>query len=125
MTGAPPWMDAKACRPEHADLFFGGAEEQVRALAICSTCPVLDQCRADAEYHGDVVEGYTTHGQVVGGCAPPVVARPSRAVPLRRLCALPACREWFVATGAGSNLYCCSEHSAEGRRVNRQRRRAS
>ena len=121
----PPWMDAKACRPEHAGLFFGDSDAMARALSICRGCEALQACRADAEYHGDVVEGHTTHGQVVGGCAPPVVARPSRAVPLRRLCALPACREWFIAAGAGSNLYCCAEHSAAGRRANRQRRRAS
>ena len=81
----PPWLERKACRPEQAALFFPGGGEAPRgqgidygpALAICAQCPVVGPCRADAESHGDIVDGHTTHGQVVGGCAPP--DRPRRA----------------------------------------------
>lgn len=64
------WLERKSCRPEHADLFFGDERAMAAALALCRSCEALAECRADAIAHGDIVDGHTTHGQVVGGCGP-------------------------------------------------------
>jgi hypothetical protein len=72
----PAWIERKACRPEHSALFFpagSGSEapDYGPALALCRGCEVQEACRAEAERSGDIgPDGYTNHGQVVGGCAP-------------------------------------------------------
>lgn len=91
------WLERKACRPEHADLFFGDERAMAAALALCRSCDAVAECRADAIAHGDIVDGHTTQGQVVGGCAPPAAKSRAKGTPKR--CELPTCREWFVKIG--------------------------
>lgn len=44
-----PWAVFAACREADAELFFPGTREQERrALAVCATCPVADDCLAYA-----------------------------------------------------------------------------
>lgn len=68
----PDWLLNAACRAPGVDpeWFFGGEEAAALALAVCRQCPTQQPCRADAIAHGDIVDGHTTHGQVVGGCGP-------------------------------------------------------
>lgn len=121
MTGAPLWLEHKSCRPEHAGLFFpaghtydAGRVDYAPALAICGECPVRAECRADAIAHGDIVDGHTTHGQVVGGCAPAKVERPMFQ------CVREGCVAWF-AKRQGANMYCSPACSSEARRISRSR----
>lgn len=73
----PSWQEQAACIG-HGALFFPKGEsgyyssppDYEPALAICRTCPVLVECHAQAVHDGDIVGGYTAHGQVIGGCAP-------------------------------------------------------
>jgi hypothetical protein len=56
----PPWMVSAACRGKGVDFFpaaprRGEAPDVGPALAICSGCPVADECRAYALREG--VEG--------------------------------------------------------------------
>jgi WhiB family redox-sensing transcriptional regulator len=63
----PAWTAAAACAGTATDLFFPGpGPGQARAaLAVCSTCPVIDECRRwafETEKHGwetGVLGGYT------------------------------------------------------------------
>lgn len=75
------WADAAACVGHPTALFYGPYPDA--ALAICSICPVVGPCRVDAEAHGDIVDGYTTHGQVVGGCGPYKPAKGEREPVMR------------------------------------------
>ena len=42
-----PWVEDGVCASVDTDIFFpeSGGNESKRAKAICSTCPVIDQCR--------------------------------------------------------------------------------
>ena len=69
------WMKAAACRGQDPATFFpvpqvGVSPDYGPALAVCSTCTVVGSCRAWAEHCGDIADGHTVHGQVVGGCRP-------------------------------------------------------
>lgn len=121
------WQDDRACRGEDTDLFFGDKEERDRALAICGRCSVRPECRADAIAHGDIVGGFTTHGQVVGGCGP-YKAPKGVTEPMMLPCLRDECMRMFnKRRGPGANLYCSPECSAAARKASRtrQRRRAS
>ena len=120
------WMKAAACRDHPPALFFpvpqvGVSPDYGPALAVCNGCTVVGSCRAWAEHCGDIADGHTVHGQVVGGCRPPANQR-VRTQRLPRMCALPSCRQRFMPSGSGANIYCCPEHSEAGRKLGRQRR---
>jgi WhiB family redox-sensing transcriptional regulator len=54
----PSWWDDAACRSEDPALFFPeGGDDSRPAKAICGTCPVLEQCRADAHSFGPSLVG--------------------------------------------------------------------
>ena len=120
MTATPDWFDRKACTSADAGLFWPAgigstAPDFGPALSICARCPVMAECRADAIAHGDIVDGYATHGQVVGGCAPKPKrpgARPAVMLP----CSLEGCVRLFPSRGRGANMYCSIECAAAGRR---------
>lgn len=124
---SPEWLERKACRPEHAALFFpagytydGGRVDYAPALSICGRCgrcEALAECRADAIAHGDIVGGHTMHGQVVGGCAPKARAKVDK--PMRQ-CSLDGCGRWFTVR-RGANMYCSPECAVEGRRVGQRK----
>jgi hypothetical protein len=72
----PAWMtDACSCRrPENAGVDFFGPPQRARpALAVCSSCPVLDPCRAWALAQPGPDVG------VVGGMTAPARVRARRA----------------------------------------------
>ena len=50
------WLQQAACKDEPLDLFFpkkGDGDNGRRAKKICATCPVQDECLADALRYGD------------------------------------------------------------------------
>lgn len=48
------WRDLAACAGSHADLFFPTRGEATGpAKAVCASCPVSEQCLADALAHGE------------------------------------------------------------------------
>ena len=45
ITDERPWVVFAACRDADPDLFFpAGREEELRALAVCASCPVRSEC---------------------------------------------------------------------------------
>ena len=121
------WRAETRCGPADADLFFGAEEQRAIALAICRGCEVQPECRAEAEAQGDIGrDGYTNHGQVVGGCGPKPVKAGQKPVVMRP-CFLVDCRQMFAVRGPGANMYCSAACAAIARKVSRTRprRRAS
>lgn len=55
-----PWAVYAACREVDPEIFFpSGREQESRALAICATCPVIEDC---LEYAIDSRERYGVWG---------------------------------------------------------------
>ncbi len=65
---ALPWIEHAACRSHPTDLFFPeerGVAAAAEAIAVCRTCPVIDECLAYALENRSLsgVWGGTTQGQ--------------------------------------------------------------
>lgn len=55
-----PWAVFAACREIDPEIFFpNGREQEARALAVCATCPVVEDC---LEYAVDSRERYGVWG---------------------------------------------------------------
>lgn len=51
-TDAQQWRDQAACKGQDLDLFFPGPKDSnalARARVLCARCPVIDECRQEAE----------------------------------------------------------------------------
>ncbi|KAA8831828.1 WhiB family transcriptional regulator [Bifidobacterium tissieri] len=62
------WMRHAACRDAPPDLFFPTQQNRTRArhaLAVCASCPVIDQCRAYMQ-HMSRQSGYPLVGVWAG-----------------------------------------------------------
>ncbi len=56
------WRHQAACRDHDPELWFSGNPyEQAAALAVCRSCPVVDECRAFAD-DNNRISGYPLQG---------------------------------------------------------------
>lgn len=56
------WRHQAACRDHDPELWFSGKPyEQAAALAVCRSCPVIDECRAFAD-DNNRINGYPLQG---------------------------------------------------------------
>lgn len=56
------WRHQAACRDHDPELWFSGnPHEQAAALAVCRSCPVVDECRAFAD-DNNRINGYPLQG---------------------------------------------------------------
>lgn len=56
------WRHQAACRDYDPELWFSGKPyEQAAALAVCRSCPVVDECRAFAD-DNNRISGYPLQG---------------------------------------------------------------
>ena len=64
----PDWQKQAACRGMDVNIFFprrGETEKAKQAKRICSTCPVIEECR---EYSFELAQEFDTIG-IFGGLA--------------------------------------------------------
>ena len=63
------WQDRAACNGMDVDLFFAYPTSTVtaRAIAVCRTCPVIDECRDDVESRPLYQRHGVWGGRVYGG----------------------------------------------------------
>lgn len=103
------WRQAAACRGLDPEMFFAGRGENdtyESAIAVCATCPVVEECREHA------VERDIRKGVWGGGSAHRLHVKGAR------LCRW--CSARFTVERRGQ-VYCGEECSTEGRRAAHRR----
>jgi WhiB family redox-sensing transcriptional regulator len=102
------WPKRAACRDKpHGWWFPSVGTNPLRAIAICETCPVRDECLEFA------LNTKQEHG-VWGGMTPDERQSSRRTKVYCRYCGTSF--RWVP----NSSQYCCEEHRLEARRRNRQ-----
>lgn len=83
------WRHQAACRDHDPELWFSGKPyEQAAALAVCRSCPVVDECRAFAD-DNNRISGYPLQGiwggKQYGRTSRPVIIMRGTATPTARV----------------------------------------